>query len=121
MRVFISQPMNGKTYSEIKNERKKAIEAVRKEYPDEEIKIIDNLLEEDAVRKEYPDEEIKIIDNLLEEDYEIANPMWCLGNSIELLSTADVAYFADGWNNARGCRIEFICAYEYGIKFITVM
>ena len=100
MRVFISQPMNGKTYSEIKNERKKAIE---------------------AVRKEYPDEEIKIIDNLLEEDYEIANPMWCLGNSIELLSTADVAYFAEGWNNARGCRIEFICAYEYGIKFITVM
>ena len=100
MRVFISQPMNGKTYSEIKNERKKAIE---------------------AVRKEYPDEEIRIIDNLLEEYYEIANPMWCLGNSIELLSTADVAYFADGWNNARGCRIEFICAYEYGIKFITVM
>ena len=96
MRVFISQPMNGKTYSEIKNERKKAIE---------------------AVREEYPDEEIKIIDNLFDEDYEIANPMWYLGNSIELLSTADVAYFADGWNNARGCRIEFECAMAYGIKF----
>lgn len=100
MRVFISQPMNGKTYSEIKNERKKAIE---------------------AVRKEYPDEEIKIIDNLLEEDYEIANPMWCLGNSITLLSDADLAYFADGWQDARGCRIEFECAMAYGIKFMMAI
>lgn len=100
MRVFISQPMNGKTYSEIKNERKKAIE---------------------AVREEYPDEEIKIIDNLLEEDYEIANPMWYLGNSIELLSTADLAFFAEGWNNARGCRIEFECAMAYGIKFMMAI
>ena len=100
MRVFISQPMNGKTYSEIKNERKKAIE---------------------AVRKEYPDEEIKIIDNLFEEDYEIANPMWCLGNSIESLSTADLAFFAEGWQDARGCRIEFECAMSYGIKFMMAI
>ena len=34
MRVFISQPMNGMTDDEIKNERKKAIEKVRAEYPD---------------------------------------------------------------------------------------
>lgn len=99
MRVFISQPMNGRTYSEIKNERKKAIE---------------------AVRKEYPDEEIEIIDNLFDEDYE-TNPLWNLGQSIAMLSTADLAFFAEGWNNARGCRIEFVCACEYGIKFITVM
>lgn len=100
MRVFISQPMNGKTYSEIKNERKKAIE---------------------AVRKEYPDEEIEFIDNLFEEDYEISNPMWCLGNSITLLSDADLAYFADGWQDARGCRIEFECAMAYGIKFMMAI
>ena len=99
MRVFISQPMNGKTYSEIKNERKKAIE---------------------AVREEYPDEDIKIIDNLFDEDYE-NNMLWNLGQSIAMLSTADLAFFAEGWNNERGCRIEFTCACEYGIKFITVM
>lgn len=99
MRVFISQPMNGKTYSEIKNERKKAIE---------------------AVREEYPDEDIKIIDNLFDEDYE-NNMLWNLGQSIAMLSTADLAFFAEGWNNARGCRIEFTCACEYGIKFITVI
>ena len=97
MRVFISQPMNGMTDDEIKNERKKAIE---------------------KVRAEYPDEEIKIIDNLFEEGYEIANPLWYLGNSIELLSTADLAFFAEGWENAIGCLIEHECAVVYGIKYI---
>ena len=96
MRVFISQPMNGMTDDEIKNERKKAIEKVRAEYPDEDIKIINNLFSE-APRT--------------------AIPLWCLGKSLELLSTADLAFFAEGWKDARGCRIEFECAMAYGIKF----
>ena len=41
-----------------------------------------------------------------------------LGKSLELLSTADIAYFAKGWENARGCRIENTCAIEYGITVI---
>jgi hypothetical protein len=41
-----------------------------------------------------------------------------LGKSLELLSTADIAYFAKGWENARGCRIENTCAIEYGIAVI---
>ena len=41
--------------------------------------------------------------------------MWSLGESIKLLSTADVAYFLKGWNTARGCRIEYMCANDYGI------
>ena len=45
-----------------------------------------------------------------------ARPLWFLGKSLELLSTADVAYFANGWQAARGCRMEHICAVEYGIK-----
>lgn len=35
-----------------------------------------------------------------------------------LLATADVAYFASGWKNARGCKIEHICAEQYGIKIV---
>jgi hypothetical protein len=35
-----------------------------------------------------------------------------------LLASADVAYFAKGWEEARGCRIENICAIEYGIDVI---
>lgn len=42
-----------------------------------------------------------------------------LGKLIELLSTTDAVYFADGWNNARGCRIEHQVAADYGIKIIN--
>lgn len=28
---------------------------------------------------------------------------------------ADIAYFAEGWQDARGCRIEHTCAQEYDI------
>lgn len=38
-----------------------------------------------------------------------------LQNNKALLSTADVAYFLKGWNTARGCRIEYMCADNYGI------
>ena len=42
-------------------------------------------------------------------------PMWYLGASIQLMSKADVAYFCRGWNDARGCKIEFECAEAYGV------
>lgn len=66
---------------------------------------------------------VKKIKSLYGDDAEIIDsyidgggtPLWCLGKSIELLSTADVAYFLKGWNKARGCRIEYMCADNYGI------
>lgn len=47
-----------------------------------------------------------------------AKPLWFLGKSLELLSTADVAYFIGEWKNYRGCKIENTCAKEYGIETI---
>ena len=47
-----------------------------------------------------------------------ARPLWFLGKSLELLSTADVAYFAKGWDSARGCKIEHDCAVAYDIDVI---
>ena len=41
-----------------------------------------------------------------------------LGESLKLLAKADIAYFAPGWNKARGCKIEHQCALEYGIHTI---
>ena len=41
-----------------------------------------------------------------------------LGKSIELLSTADLAYFAKGWETARGCIIEHSCAVAYMVETI---
>jgi len=96
MRVFISQPMNGKTDAEIKRERERAIESVKAAYPDEDIYVIDSFFEL------APHE---------------TNQLLCLAKSLQLLSTADLAFFAEGWQDARGCRIEFECAEAYGIKF----
>lgn len=96
IRVFISQPMKGKTNEEILAVRKKAIESVKHHYG----------------------EDVVVIDSFFQDAPTEAKPLWFLGKSIELLSTADVAYFAKGWEEARGCRIENTCAIEYGLDVI---
>lgn len=98
MKLFISQPMKGKTDEEILKVRERAIESAKK-YLD-------------------ANEEVEVIDSFFQNAPVDARPLWFLGKSLELLSTADVAYFAKGWEDARGCRIENTCAIEYGIEVI---
>lgn len=95
-KLFISQPMRGKTDEEILAERKKAIESAER-----------NL-----------GEPVEVIDSFFQNAPADARPLWFLGKSLELLSTADIAYFAKEWEDARGCRIENQCAIEYGIEVI---
>lgn len=97
-KLFISQPMNGKTEEEILAVREKAIESAKR-----------NL-----------GEDVEVIDSYFE-DYNPENgcvPLKYLSKSLELLADADVAYFAKGWENARGCKIENACAIAYGIDVI---
>lgn len=96
-KLFISQPMNGKSDEEIKKERQ------------------DALLEAVAVCGE----EIELIDSFFESAPHDAKPLWFLGKSLELLSTADIVYFASGWESARGCNIEHECAVVYGLNIIV--
>lgn len=63
-------------------------------------------------------EPVEVIDSFFQNAPTDARPLWFLGKSLELLSTADIAYFAKGWEDARGCRIENQCAIEYGIEVI---
>jgi hypothetical protein len=95
-KLFISQPMKGKTNEEIKAEREKAIVSVK------------GALGED----------VEVIDSFFEDAPYDANPLWFLGKSLQLLSTADIAYFTKGWEDARGCKIEHQCAVEYSISSI---
>lgn len=95
-KLFISQPMKGKTDEEILRERERAIESAQR-----------NL-----------GEPVEVIDSFFQSAPADASHLWFLGKSLELLSTADVAYFAQGWEEARGCRIENLCAVEYGITVI---
>ena len=63
-------------------------------------------------------EPVEVIDSFFQSAPVDAKPLWFLGKSLELLSTADVAYFAPGWNDFRGCKIEHTCAVEYNIARI---
>ncbi len=93
-KLFISQPMRGKTDEEILAERKNAI----------------------ASAEHYLNEEVEVIDSFFD-DFN-GRPLEFLAKSIALLATADIAYFAEGWENARGCKIERECAEKYGIDII---
>nr|DAZ10684.1 MAG TPA: deoxyribosyltransferase [Caudoviricetes sp.] len=95
-KLFISQPMKGKTDEEILTERRKAVRSAERQLG----------------------EPIEVIDSFFQSAPADAKPLWFLGKSLELLSGADIAYFAKGWQEARGCRIENTCAIEYGITVI---
>ena len=71
-KLFISQPMRGKTDEEILREREKAIASAEK----------------------HLGEKVDVIDSFFKDAPAEAKPLWFLGKSLELLSTADVAYFA---------------------------
>lgn len=92
MKVFISQPMRGKSKKQIMEERQKAID------------YIESTLED-----------VVIIDSYFN-TIDFSNPLSYLGESLKLLSNADIAFFIGDWRKARGCRIEHECCLEYGIR-----
>ena len=96
IKLFISQPMRDKTDEQILAEREKAIKEAR----------------------ELIGEDVEVIDSFFKEAPHDAKPLWYLAKSLELLVTADVAYFCTGWESYRGCKIEHTCAVEYGIDRI---
>lgn len=95
-KLFISQPMRDKTNEEIKTEREKAIQSA----------------------KEMLGEDVEVIDSFFEDAPHDAKPLWFLSKSLELLSTADIAYFCKDWDKYRGCKIENTCATSYDIPVI---
>lgn len=97
-KLFISQPMNGLTDKEILETRTQILMEVVEKYK-EPFKLIDSFIKETPKNKNVP--------------------LAYLGQSILLLSDADVAYFGKGWQDSRGCRIEYNCAIEYGVETIV--
>ena len=91
-KAMISQPMNGRTRHEILEERKRVSE----------------LLEEKG---------FEVIDTFFTDDMQ---PLEHLGRSICAMAYVDCVAFVPGWEEARGCRIEHECAYEYGKQIITI-
>ena len=98
MMVLISQPMAGKTQQEIVETRERAIRTLR----ESGYEIIDSLLP----------------DGLKLSSKVINVPLYYLAESLEFMSCCDTAYFCNGWEEARGCRIEHEAARLYGLKII---
>ena len=98
-KLFISQPMKGKTDEEILREREQAVREAEK------------YLKENGMQ-----EEVQLIDSFFQSAPVGARPLWFLGKSLELLSTADLVYFAKDWE--KGCRIEHMCAVQYELQII---
>ena len=93
MKVFISQPMKGKTEEEILMERADAYALIRRSLPDAEL--IDTFIDEQLTEKH--------------------GGLKYLAKSIEMLDEADAVWMLKDWLSARGCRIEHECAKAYGI------
>lgn len=97
-RLFISQPMRDKTAEEIKAVRERATVTARKALG----------------------EEVEVIDSVIPQNVFMPGnrQLWCLGEALKLMATADVVYFADNWKEYRGCLIEYRCAKDYGLEVI---
>ena len=92
-KVFISQPMKGRSDEDVLAERERIIDVVLAMNP-----------------------EATIIDSFIETgDY---SPVKMLGMSLEKLSEADAAVFAPGWQEGRGCCIEHEVCVQYGIHIL---
>jgi hypothetical protein len=87
--------MHGKTNEQIRSERKSLVQ-------------------------ELEEEGYGIIDSIIADTPEKAfnEPVFYLSQSIYLLSLSDLVYFMDGWENARGCKIEHTIVKEYGIPIL---
>lgn len=104
--LFISQPMNGREDEEILAEREKIIKTVENLYPDNVIYVIDSFIKDDSMIPEI----------VPKDNY----PIYYLGSSIEDLAKADIAYFAKGFKETRGCKFEYNIATEYHIPNIII-
>ena len=91
MKVMISQPMNGKTNKQIREERAKLVENLERAG----LEVIDTIVAE-------------------EPPVGVDGAIFYLSKSIEFISKVDIVYFMKGWENARGCKIENKICQEYG-------
>ena len=97
MKIFISQPMRGKTEKEILKERDGAIERIEVLHPKETIEIIDTYFK----------------------DFD-GNRLQFLGKSIMKLAEADLAVFIGDYLNYDGCACEYYIAKRYGIPIMEM-
>ncbi len=95
MEVMISQPMKNRTEKQIIDERKKVVDKL------EGLgwEVIDTLF------KDTPEKNCNV-------------PVYYLAKSIDAISKVNAVLFMNGWEKARGCKIEHEICLQYNILTI---
>lgn len=88
MKIFISQPMQGKTDAEILTERERVIEAAKAKWGDD----------------------VEALESFFRGAPAEAKPLWFLGESLKVMADADAVIVCKGWSEARGCKVEIAFA-----------
>ena len=92
MKAIISQPMNGKSNEQIRKEREKVVH----ELTNLGWEVVDTIFKEEPLKG-------------------ISETIFYLSKSIEVISRIDVVLFMNGWQDARGCKIEHEICKQYDI------
>lgn len=103
MKAMLSQPMAGKSEEEIVATRERAIKALEsKGY-----EIVNTLFTDEWYSQE-----------AMKERGVVQIPLCFLAKSLTNMSLCHAVYFCKGWEEARGCRIEYEAANEYGLTIL---
>lgn len=102
-KAMLSQPMAGKSFEEIVETRERAIKALK----EKGYEIVNTLFTDEWYSKE-----------AMEKRGVVQVPLCFLAKSLENMSLCHAVYFCDGWENARGCKIEHEAAKAYGLEII---
>ena len=93
-KVIISQPMRGKTEEQVRSERAALVE-------------------------ELTGQGYEVVDTVFPDFTNEGNiPLKYLAKSLEFIADVYGVYFMDGWQDARGCRVEHQVCVDYGIRIL---
>ena len=102
-KAMLSQPMAGKTNEEIVATRERAIKALA----EKGYEVVNTLFTDEWYEK-----------GAMEKRGVVQIPLCFLARSLENMSLCHAAYFCEGWESARGCKIEHDAALAYGLTVI---
>ena len=96
MKVMISLPMNGRKKEEVEARMQK----LKEDFAKLHIDVVDSFLTDEIENSYHPG-------------------VYYLGRTLtQFMHNVDAVYFDDGWEKARGCRIERNICNEYDIKIL---
>ena len=112
MKILLSHPMTGLTNEEIL-EREKELKQIA-------LEIKNNNLDRLAFYTDfiYNIDKMEFLDNYV--DLPEANTIWLLGESIKVLSKADLVIFDYNYKNSKGCQVEKLICDLYQIPYIIL-